>query len=177
MTRFQKIKETVFGFIMLGYAVLLFVSPSNGYTSIIAILSLYFTLMGLRRLIYYFTMARFMVGGRGYLYTAIIMLDFGILTGTLEDVPHYYVLIYLIALHAFSGAIRILRALEARRYGAGSWKVKFSHGIFDVVLAMVCVIFIKHMSMAVIIFSIGLAYSSVLRIISGLRKTKFIYIR
>ena len=86
-------------------------------------------------------------------------------------------LLYLIAIHAFSGAVEILRAMEARRTVDGPWKVKFSHGIVNILLALSCLIFIKQTNTALIIYSAGLAYSAVIRIISALRKTAFVVIR
>ena len=138
---------------------------------------MYFAVKGIRAIVYYVTMARFMVGGRTSLYNGIIFLDLGILTFTLTEVPHYYVLIYLIAIHAFSGVVEVLRAFEAKRFGAGSWRLKIGHGAVNIIMALLCVIFITHINIAVIVYGIGLIYSSLLRIISACRRTKLIYIQ
>ena len=114
MTKFTRIKEIIFGIATIACALLTMVAPSDGYDVIILILAVWLIIRGIRTLVYYFSMARFMVGGRSQLYSGVILLDFGILTATLTDVPHYYVLLYLIMMHAFSGLIEVLRALSHR---------------------------------------------------------------
>ena len=176
MTKFQRVKEIVFGLIMIFLAYVMMRFPKEGYEFIIFIFAVYFTLTGIRNITYFVTMARYMVGGRTSLYNGIILLDLGILTRELTNVPHYYVLVYLIAIHAFSGAVEVLRALEAKRFG-GSWKLKMGHGVVNILMALVCAVFIKYMNLAVIIYCIGLIYSSILRIISACRRTKLVYIQ
>lgn len=176
MTRIQRIRETVLGLIMALYAIVLVFGGADSYPAIVAILSLIYTFRGLSTIVYYFSMARFMTGGRTLLYKGVILLDFGIITSTLTDVPRVYVLLYLIMMHAFSGAVEILRAREAAAYG-GSWKLKMFHGIMDLIMALVCVVFIRLPHIAVLVFAATLFYSAVLRIISAFRKTKLVYIR
>ena len=177
MTKFTRIKEIIFGIVTIACALLTMVAPSDGYDVIILILAVWLMIRGIRTLVYYFSMARFMVGGRSQLYSGVILLDFGILTATLTDVPHYYVLLYLIMMHAFSGLIEVLRALEAKRYGAPSWRLKLSHGILNLLVTVASLIFMKYLATAVIVYGIGLIYSSVMRIISACRKTKLVYIQ
>ncbi len=177
MTRLQRFREVVSAVVVILIALLIMLSPAEGYEDVIYILAGIFVIRGLAKVIYYFSMARFMVGGRWSLYTGIIMFDLGILTATLTDVPHYYILIYLIAMHAFTGAVEVLRAREAARFHSGSWKLKMGHGILDIVLALVCIIFIRKMSVAVEIYCYGILYSSIIRIISAFRKSKFVYIQ
>ena len=176
MTKLQRVKEIVFGLIMIFLAYVMICFPKEGYEFIIFIFAVYFTAAGIRTIIYYVTMARYMVGGRSSLYNGVILLDLGLLTLELTNVPHYYVLVYLIAIHAFSGAVEVLRALEAKRFG-GSWKLKIGHGVVNIILALICVVFIKYTDLAVVIYCIGLIYSSLLRIISACRRTKFVYIQ
>ena len=171
MTAFRRIKEIIHGIISLGCAAEMLAYPSDGYTLVIYLLGISLTLYGLGTLIYYFQMARFMVGGRTMLYIGIIAFDFGVFTNTLTDVPHYYILLYLILIHAFSGLVEILRVMEARRYGAKSWRLKLAHGIINLVMAFSCIVFIKQLKAAVFIYSLGLIYSAVMRIISACRRT------
>ncbi len=176
MTKLQRAGQLIWGLCMIIISLILMIVPRQGYYVVIGILSLVYTVKGINTIIYYFTMARFMVGGKNSLYMGIILLDFGVLTGTLNDVPHYYVLLYLIAIHAFSGVVEILRAFEAKKYGAKSWKLKMAHGILDFVMSAVCIIFMKKLQVAVIVYATALLYSAVLRIISACRKTKMVYI-
>lgn len=177
MTKLQRIKEIVWGLTMLVTAVTMMTNPDDGYPLIITLLSIWLILYGASTLIFYFQMARFMVDGRTRLYMGIIMLDFGILTFSLTDVPHYYILLYLILIHAFSGIVEILRVYEVLRTGGRSFKLKLFHGISNILIACVCIIFMSHIKAAVFVYSLGLIYSALMRIVSACRRTKFIYIQ
>ena len=161
---------------MILFGILLFVSPDDSYVLVISILSLTFALMGFRNLVYYFTMARFMVNGRLILFKGVILLDFGLLSASLIDMPKISLIIYLVVIHAFSGLIEILRAMEAKGYGA-SWKLKLSHGIVDILLALCCLVFIRMANMAIYIYAAGLIYSASIRIITAFRRTALVYIQ
>ena len=177
MTNLQRVKDILIGLIMIAGAIFMMIFPVKSYAVIVAILSVYFLAIGIGALFYYFTMSQFMVGGRVSLYKGIILVDLGAMTGSLTNVPHYYILIYLVLLHAFQGLIRIMRALESRRAGAGSYRVKLLHGILDLVMAILCIVFIKHIATVVLIYCTGLIYSAVMRIISACRKRKFYFIQ
>ena len=175
MTKLQRVRDILLGIIMIAVAGVLFILGESVYWVIISVLSIVYTFRGLSTIVYYFSMARFMNGGRSILYKGVIMLDFGILTGTLTDVPRIYILLYLVAIHAFSGAVELLRAREAASYG-GAWKLKMFHGILDLGMALMCIVFISHLNIAVIIYAFGLVYSAILRIITACRRTRLIYI-
>ncbi|MCR4763249.1 MAG: DUF308 domain-containing protein [Lachnospiraceae bacterium] len=177
MTKLQRIKSIVTGVIMIATAILLIQMPSDGYLVILAILSVGMVVSGTGTLIYYFSMARFMVGGRRMLYKGILLLDFGFFTMSLSDIPRFYILLYLLGIHAFSGFVEVLRAREAKGYGSGVWKGKLFHGLLDIAMAVACVTFIRQPGTAVIIYSLGLIYSALLRIVSAFQKTKMIYIQ
>ncbi len=177
MTVFQRIRGVFVGVLMLVFAVILIVNPSDEiYMLLIIILALGLVISGIKDIIFYFTMARHMVGGKMILIQGVIVLDFGILTGSLSNVPKFYVLLYLIGVHAFSGVVETLRALESKRAVDGPWKLKLSHGIVNFLLAAACLIFIKHADTALIIYGIGLVYSAVMRILTAFRRTAFMVI-
>lgn len=163
---------------MVVVALIFIVAPSDeAYVFVIAVLSTGLLIKGLRDIIFYFTMARHMVGGKMILIQGVIVLDFALLTGSMSDVPKIYILLYLVVLHAFSGVVEVLRAMEARRMVSGPWKMKFTHGVVDFLLALSCFIYIRQTHTALIIYSIGLLYSAVMRIANALRRTTFILIR
>ncbi|MCR5024207.1 MAG: hypothetical protein K6A90_07755 [Lachnospiraceae bacterium] len=177
MTIFQRIRNIIVGLIMIVVAVIFIVDPSDdAYLFVIAVLTLGLLIRGLKDIIFYFTMARHMVGGKMILFQGVIVLDFALLTGSLSDVPKIYILLYLVVIHAFSGVVEILRAMEARRTVSGPWKMKFTHGIVDFLLAISCFIYIRQTYTVLIIYSIGLLYSAVMRIANSLRRTTFILI-
>ncbi|MBO4373793.1 MAG: hypothetical protein J5829_01685 [Lachnospiraceae bacterium] len=177
MTIFQRIKNVFTGLVTLGLGILFIMERDNeAYVLIIIALSLGLAVRAVRDIIYYFTMARHMIGGKMILFQGVILLDFALLTASLSDVSKVYILLYLIAIHAFSGMVEILRAMEAKRTVEGPWKIKFSHGIINLLLALACLLFIKNIIAALIIYGIGLVYSGIMRIISAMRRTTFILI-
>ncbi|MCR5100231.1 MAG: DUF308 domain-containing protein [Butyrivibrio sp.] len=177
MTRLQKIKSFLSGFTMLIFAIILMLVPQDSYPIIILVISLGLIFYGLKILIYYFTMARYMVGGKNTLIKGVIILDFGFLAGSLTDVPAIYILMYLIIIHAFSGLVDILRVYESHKYGARSWKLQLIHGIVNIALAVICIIFIRNANTAVYIYCLGLIYSAIIRMITAFRKTTLIFIQ
>ncbi|MCR5788682.1 MAG: hypothetical protein K6G83_02230 [Lachnospiraceae bacterium] len=178
MTVFQRVRGILIGLCMLVFAALLITDPGEeAYMFIIAVLSLGFAAAGIKNIIFYFTMARHMVGGKMILIQGVIILDFALFTGSLADVPRIYILLYLIGIHAFSGAVEILRAMEAKRTVEGPWKLKLSHGVINFALALACLVFIRHSNTALLIYSVGLIYSAVIRILSSFRRTTFVMIQ
>ena len=107
----QRIKIVLSGIVMILGGILLFLAPISGYRIVILVLSVSFILTGIRQLVYYGTMARFMVGGRSILYRGIIILDVGLFTASLSDIPRMYVVIYLAVMNAFSGLIIMAKAM------------------------------------------------------------------
>ena len=178
ITSYQRIKKILFALIMIIVAVILLTLDDNdGLETVLFILTLGFAIKGIKDIIFYFTMARHMVGGKMILFLGVVVLDFAMFTGSLSGVPQIYVMVYLISIHAFSGAVEVLRAMEAKRTVEGPWKVKLSHGIVNIVLALLCLVFIMNTATAVMIYSVGLLYSAIIRIISAFRRTSFLLIR
>ena len=177
MTVYQRIKKILFSLCMFAVALFFIINPSDeAYSVVVAILSIGLAIAGIKDIVFYFTMARHMVGGKMILIQGVIIFDFAIITGSLANVPKIYILLYLIGVHAFSGVIEIMRAMEARRTVDGPWKIKFSHGIVNLILAIACLIFIRQSNTALIIYSLGLLYSAVVRLFDAFRKKAFVVI-
>lgn len=177
MTRAGRIKNILTGFIMIAAALYMIFDDENGYLIITAIISTALALSGLRYLIYYLTMARNMVGGKLLLFIGIILLDLGAFTMAIADIPAFYVMLYLLAGHAFTGLIGILRGLEAKRFASPKWKLSVMHGIVNITVAVLCAVFIRSTSMLVLIYGMGLIYSGCVRIVSALHSTAIVYIQ
>ena len=177
MSKVQKIRDVMIGIAMIFGAILLYLAPINGYTIVILVLSISFILTGIRQLVYYGTMARFMVGGRSILYRGIIVLDMGLFTATLSNIPRIYVVIYLAVINAISGLMIMAKAIEGRNYGAGSWKFDLFRGLVSMAICILCFVYIRNTTTAVYIYSAGLFYSAVTRIISALRSSELVYIQ
>ena len=176
MGKLQRIKNVMIGILTILCGVLIMLYPDTGYLVMLSFLSLALIISGLRYLGYYFTMARFMVGGKAMLFIGMITLDVGMFTFTMFDLPRAYVLFYLLLYHAFTGLIDILRGLEARRLGS-SWRLKVIHGAVNIVIALFCIIFVRSLNVLVYIYGLGLIYSAVIRISTAFRKTAIVYIQ
>ncbi len=102
MTADQRIKKILFSLCMIGVALFFILNPSDtAYKIVVAVLSLGLAIAGIKDIIFYFTMARHMVGGKMILIQGVIIFDFAIITGSLANVPKIYILLYLIGVHAF----------------------------------------------------------------------------
>ena len=180
MTRFGRVMNAISALFMIAVAVLMFfLDAIHGLKLVMIVVQAGMTLRGLQAIVYYFSMARHMVGGKNVLFRGMIFLDLGVLAGTIFEHPAVYILIYISALHIFTGAVSALRANESRKIGS-SWRLKMAYGITNILLALIiviCGIAFGRLRIAVWVYSIGLIYSSVLSIISSCRHTEIVYIQ
>ena len=176
MTKWQRIKSVFIGILMIFIGVLMVFMGAEACSLIMIILSLSLTISGLKMLIYYFTMARHMVGGDQILIRGMIIFDLGAIAETLTNISQIYIMGYLLAIHAFSGFVEILREVKKKRLDSPGWKLKFSTGIVNIILAVICIVFLRSTSIAVYLYSAGLIYSAIIRIISAFRKTAVVFI-
>ncbi len=180
MTRFGRILNVIAAIITIAFAVLLFyLDAIHGIKLILIVIQTTMSLRGLQAIAYYLSMGRHMVGGQNVLYRGMIFLDLGILAGTIFEHPAIYTLFYISLLHVFTGAVSVLRANESRKIGA-PWKLKMAYGIANILLAAAVVISgitADRLRVVVWIYSIGIIYSSILRIITAFRKTGIVYIQ
>ena len=179
MSRVKRVTNIIRGLLLILAAPIIFVL-NHGYRIIIVCLGLSLTIAGIQYLYYYFHMARHMVGGKIMLVIGAVFFSFGMFTLNLSDEALIYLILYLLCFHAFTGLVSILRALEARQYDAPSWKLTFSTGIINILVAVaapVWGILFKSPDTLVLIYCLGLIYSGCIRIISALRKTAIVYIQ
>lgn len=176
MTKLQRVQGILAAFMMFLFAGLILRFQNYG-VQIISIL-VWFSLMieGIRELYYYFSMARHMVRGQTVLYRALLVCDLAIFTGVIATIPSVYILIHLTIIFGFAGLVDVLRALEARKNGSISWKFNAFQGLFNVALAVLCLIFIRAGYPAGILYSIMLINSAILKLFSSFRRTAVIYI-
>ena len=177
MSSGQRIKNILIGIAIILGALILIAFPEDGIILTASILSLSLFIYGIKTLIYYVTMARHMVGGRIMLYLAVVVLDLGMFTMMLTNIPKIYIVLYLVVVYAFGGVVSILRALEAKRYQAPMWKLSLISGIINVVIAILCIIFMRSTNMIVYLYCTGLIYSAIVRIVTAFRETAIVYIQ
>ncbi|MBQ8945233.1 MAG: hypothetical protein IJ058_00310 [Lachnospiraceae bacterium] len=177
MSKFNKAVNIIFGIATIILAVVMVVDTEFGYLTATVILSATLMLYGIRHLSFYISMGRSMVGGQQMLYVGIVMLDLGLFTLSIVDVPKFYVMLYLLLGNAFTGLIGIMRGLEARKINAPSWKIKVAEGIFFMIVSIGCGVFVRSMSILVYVYCAQLVYSAIMRIVSALRRTEIVYIQ
>ena len=180
MSKGRRVKEVIFGVFTILLSFLIFVSPEAGFKITIAIFCISLLAAGLRYIIYYVKMARYMVGGKQLLFLGIAILDLGLFSLSLNSVPLAFIVLYLLVAYAFSGVIGIMRALESRSYGKKSkWKLRFTTGIINIIaaiLAIICGIIFNSSEAVIAIYCAGLFYSAVVRIITAFRRSAIVYI-
>lgn len=177
MSVLQRILSIVLAILLAAAGAILIMVDFYGIYIVAVMLCAVLIIVGIRSIIYYFSMARHKVGGRTLLYTSVIIFDMGIFMLYLADAPTVYIVLYLFGTHAFSGLVNILRALEAKKYNAAHWRLKLTYGIVNIAVGIACVIFIKYIEISVFIFALGLFYSAVIRVINAFRKTSVVYIQ
>ena len=176
MSAVERIKNVLIGLLIILGAVILIFFPEEGFIIIAGILSISLVAYGVKSLVYYLMLARHMVGGRIMLYLAVVVLDLGIFTMMLTKIPRIYIVLYLVVVYAFSVVIDILRALEAKKLQAPSWRFSLISGIINVVIVILCLVFINSTKMIVYLYSGGLIYLAIVRIVNAFRKTAIVYI-
>ena len=177
MTNGKRIRVFLTGIIVILTGLSLMLVPDLGYYIALVILAFTLIAKGISTVFYYFTMARFMVGGKKSLYQGVIFIDFGLLTLSMETVPRIYFLIYLVVLHLFYGVIDILHANENRKTGARSWKFLFTQGIINLLIPVICIAYAGTPDIAVMVYGAGLIVSGSGRLITSFRKTSFVYVQ
>ena len=118
MTRTKRIINIIEALVMLALAIYLAMFPTSSLPLVLGIIALGMTVKGIRALMYYFSMAKHMVGGKTVLYRGIILLDIGILTSSLADAPDRSLVIYITAVCIFTGLVAVLRAREEKTGGS-----------------------------------------------------------
>ena len=178
MNSIQRIKKFLSGLVMLLGSLLLIVEPEEGYYIIAFLLSISLLLTGVRALVYYFTMARNMVGGKSILYRALILTDLGIFTLTTITIPKIYLICHLLISHAFSGLVDMLKAIEDKKLQSSSWRMSFLYGLGNLLTAVAAFTCLLNNStdLVMYIYCAGLAYSAIMQMASSFRKAAIIYI-
>lgn len=180
MTKWKRAQYIFTALIMLAMSAVLAIDPRHGFYAILTLLGLSLLIRGIRTLVYYFTMARHMISGQAILYAGVILIDLSLVTLSVSRIPLAYLVLYLLGAYALYGGIDILRALEAKRLEAGSWKLNLTTGIVNLLVAACSLVFgliLKETSVVVDIYAAGLAYSAVIKIITAFRRSAVVYIQ
>ena len=176
MTKLQRVRSVLDALFQFLFAGLVLFFDDFGYEIISIVIWSSLVLAAVRTLIYYFTMARHMVEGKSVLYQALILCDLAAFTGAVASIESLYIQIYLIVLFGVAGLIDLMRALDSRRMGADSWRFNAFHGFFNVLMALLCLLFLRNERIFEILYCVSLVNSAVLRLIAAFRKTAMVYV-
>ena len=176
MTNWQKFSNVLAAFLMILFGLLILFAGEEAYLFVILAFAFLLFIYSIRMLVYYFQMARYMVGGKEILYRGILFLDLSMFIITLSTIPSTYVMLYMVGMLAFSGAVDIMNAMDLRRL-QGHWILQFIRGTVCVVGAVLCIVMMNTPKMVVNIFCFMLFYNAVMRIINAVRPTEIIAIQ
>lgn len=177
MTKLTRIRIMFTRLLTIFFALIMILFPELGAPLITLVISVVLIVKGIHDLIYYATMARYMVNGQLILCKGLLFLNTGLFILDLTDIPLHYIMIYLLAGHGFTGAMMLLRALESRRMGVGSWRIGFFVGLGNIGISVLCLVFINNANIMVYIYSLSLIASAVADMIGATKKTAMVYIQ
>ena len=179
MTKADRVKNILRGIAIVLLSIGLIVYSTDALPVVLLLIGVGMTLKGFRALIYYFVMARSMVGGKRALYRGILFLDLGLFTSSLANDPSVVIILYIAAVNAFAGFVAILRTREAKKWGSPRWKQPAVYAAFSLAMAVTVLIsglIFKNYDMTVYVYAAGLLYSAILLIASAFRRTAIVYI-
>ena len=180
MTKTRRVINVLEGIVILAFGGMLMAYPKGAQAVVLGLIGLGMTIRGIRALVYYFSMARHMVGGKSVLYRGIIFLDVGLLTSSLGDAPEMTVILYIAVMSAFAGVISIMRARESKAVGSPKWKGSMLGGAANIIMAIAVIVcgFVLNMpEAAVYVYGAGLIGSAVGKIASAFKRTAIVYIQ
>ena len=177
MIKMRKIGNLLVGiYLLLAGGVMLLV-PEQGTEIAMALLSLALIIIGIRGLILYFTMAKHMVGGKYILYLNFVLLDFGLVSGSMVSQSKIYIMVYLIIAHAFVGVVGLLRSFEERRFGVGTWKIKFIYALLNISIVLACLFYFRSVDTLVRICGLGILLNGLTEILKIARREEVVYVQ
>ena len=164
------------GLLMIGCGILLLLVPQHGLVLVALVLGLAVILYGARKLVYYVTMGRHMAGGLSVLFIAVIAIDIGVFALAVIEDPKFAIVLYLVSYNMFTGVLAIARGIESMIFKS-PWIASVVHGLINVALAVLCLVFISSDQTLIVIFCIGLFYSAGVRLVSAFKPTEIIFIQ
>ncbi len=177
MTRWKRIRIVMKSVLIILYALLLMIIPELGAPLIALGLSILLILTGMHALIYYFTMARYMVDGQLIFWKGLLCFNIGLFLFDLTDIPIQYIMIYLVAGHGFTGLAGLLRSLEVRRMEVVSWRIGFMMSVGNIGISILCLVFINSPNIMVYVYSISLIGTAIGNISRAAKSTAMVYIQ
>ena len=177
MSKTRRIWNIIVALLMIQGAIFLMTIPEIGFELVAFIVGLILTIRGIKFIIYYLTHAQHMTGGKWMLLIGLILFDLGIFALTLIDKATVIMIIYVVVIHLVAGLLGIVRAVSNKKDGNTGWKIDLAQGIGNLILVVLCLVFIHHVEIPVFIYGAGVIYSAILKIISSFKRTAIVYVQ
>lgn len=177
MTKWQRIKSAFRGLVTLLLSPVLLLDPEVGCVLIVMVLGFSAALKGIGMLVYFLSMARHMVGGKTILYQGFILLDFGLFTLSIAQIPSRFIMLYLLLGYLFYGLIGVMRAMEIQKKHIGSWRFRLLVAVGNLALGALCLAKFNSMKWATAIYCLGVLWSALGRIVSACRPNQRVYVK
>ena len=177
MSKFKRIWYIISGLAIILWSVLMINDPEDAIILTSFLIAVILVFKGLKNIIYYLTMARHMVGGKIILYYGIVLYDLGVFAVSISVQSRIFTIIYLIAIHLFAGGVSILRLFRNHKEGFSIHKLDIAQATVNLLIALVCIFFMRSTNILVYAYCASIIYLAVLRIISAFRKTAIVYIQ
>ena len=177
MSKAQRIINVIEGLVLIAVAFILIGYPEMGFSVVILVLGLGFVIKGLAELFNYFILSSNMVGGRRSFYHGIIILDVGLFTACLDNLPQTYVMLYLCGVYVFAGGIAIASAIDSKKMGSTHYKLKLFQGIVNILIGVACLVFMKSPDMVFFIYGGGILYNGIMRFVNAFKRNEIVYVQ
>lgn len=180
MSSFKRITNILVALVMIAAAIGLTLYTEVAMPFMLAFIGIGFTIKGLSTLLYYYSTARFMVGGKTVLYRGIILLEFGLFTSSLADHPGPFVIMYLAAVNLYSGVVQLLRVIETFRLKSRRWIFILLHSLFYFAMGFGVIyagLVQGRTDIAAYAYSLGITASALNRIRMSFARTDIVYIQ
>ncbi|MBE6040416.1 MAG: hypothetical protein E7219_05590 [Clostridiales bacterium] len=180
MSNLKRIINILIALLMLAAALALTIYTDYAIPFILAFTGIGFTIKGLSMLFYYFSTARFMVGGKTVLYRGILLLELGLFASSIANHPGPFVILYLASINLYSGVVQMLRVIETFKLRSKRWMLILIHSLFYFATGIGVIyagIFLKRTDIAAYAYSLGLTVSALSRIRLSFTRTDIVYIQ
>ncbi len=177
MGKIKRVWNVISGIVVILFAMFAILIPEIAFIFIGFIAAALLLIRGVRYIIYYLTMAQHMVGGKIIMFYGVFLFDLGFFAMTIFSEAKAVILIYLTAGHAISGGIDMIRSIRNRKDGYSSWRTDMIQGIGNILIAVICVIFVNSIDILVYVYSLGLIYLAIIRIVRAFRRSAIVYIQ
>ena len=178
MTKKRRVINFITGILLILFGPILVTAGEDGIGVVLFMMFIAFFIGAVQGFWFYFTMARHMVGGKTMLYRSLILLDLSAFSFTVGRGGALMGVLYVAAIQFLAGAIGVLRAADAKRFG-GHWRLMLVYGIICILFALAVIVsglMYHSFALAVIVYSIGLFTTGISRVVSAFRRTAIVYI-